>query len=137
MMKCVIPKEKCLPFADGKTGNCFDLKHSPVLCRVVVITDNVPFCQRFVDAPVYGHCFGGIAFDALSGEPRCEFEFEPDDNAHTNSPPCCELTRCCSTCDSRLIYDVIISLRFICSGVIRGSSINDLASTECVLDKED
>lgn len=101
-----------------------------------MITDNVvPFCQRFVDAPVYGHCFGGIAFAfPFNGELRCEFE--PDDNAQTKSP-LCELTRCCSTCDSRLMYDVIMSLRFICSGVIRGSSINDLANTECVLDKED
>lgn len=100
-----------------------------------MITDSVPFCQRFADAPVYGHCFGGIALTgALSGELRCEFE--PDDNAHTKRPPC-ELTRCCSTCDSRLMYDVMMSLRFICSGVIRGSSINDLANTECVLDKED
>lgn len=101
-----------------------------------MITDSVvPFCQRFVDAPLYGHCLGGITLEfTFIGELRCEFD--PDDNAHTKSPPC-ELTRCCSTCDSRLIYDVIMSLRFICSGVIRGSSINDLARTECVLDKED
>lgn len=100
-----------------------------------MITDNVvPFCQRFVGTLLYGHCFGGIEF-TLRGELRCDFE--PDDNAHTRSPPC-ELTRCCcSTWDSRFIYDVMISLRFICSGVMRGSSINDLASTECVLDKED
>lgn len=31
----------------------------------------------------------------------------------------------------------MMSLRFICSGVMRGSSISERASTECVLDRED
>lgn len=60
---------------------------------------------------------------------------EDDDDA---KEPDVVMTDCCQGQPSPLMmYVWIMSVRFICSAVMRGPSISDLASVECVLDSDD